>query len=140
MLLKMAYHITLDGPFSSQFHRYEALNRIWDENNVVWTSQINFQTSSDGMMRFPKMLEFLSILVILGSFKGVSPRWVPTRKKKYVFFFLIRTSRSFPQNFLKIFAKIRSSRDMSKNGVLGQIFDFRSPHTPPTLGVVHFLG
>ena len=32
---KTAYQITLDGPFSSQFHRYEALNRIWDENNVV---------------------------------------------------------------------------------------------------------
>ena len=63
---------------------------------------------------------------------GLSPRWVPTRKK--TFFFLIRTSRVFFEKSSIFFAKIRSSRDLFKNEVLDQNFDFGSSHTPLTLG------
>jgi len=45
-------------------------------------------------------------------------------EKKNVFFFTYQNFASFCWKFLKIFAKIRSSRDISKNGVLGQNFDF----------------
>ena len=69
--------------------------------------------------------------------KGVLPTVVTTRKK--TFFFLIRTSRVFFWKVFKFFAKNRSSRDLFKNEVLGQNFDFRSPHTPLTLGNLHFF-
>ena len=35
--------------------------------------------------------------------------------------------------------KNRSSRDLFKNGVLGQNFDFGSPHTLPTFGDIRFF-
>ena len=74
-----------------------------------------------------------------GRLKGLSPRWVPTRKKS-LFFFLDQNFASFFWKVFNFFAKKRSTRDLFKNGVLDQNFDFRSPHTPPTLGNFQIFG
>ena len=58
-----------------------------------------------------------------------------TGGKTSTFFLKVFQLCEFLLKSLQIFfVKIRSSRDLFKNAVLDQNFDFRSPHTPLTLG------
>ena len=69
-------------------------------------------------------------------FQKKTPEGVDPEKN---YFFRWSELREFFLKSLHFFAKNRSSRDLFKNEVLDQNFDFRSPHTPPTLANFHFF-
>ena len=62
-----------------------------------------------------------------------------TGGKNTIFFLKVFQLCEFLLKSLQFFAKIRSSRDLFKNEVLGQNFDFGLPHTLSTFGDIRIF-